>query len=246
MIDGMDGLAGGSTLLSAVSLGIIALLWGNPLIASIMFILAGTLFGFMVFNYNPAKIFMGDTGSMFLGFTLSVFGWMLVDSGPLSSTAIIVPILVLGLPIADTLLAFFRRIIRGKNPFSADVFHIHHMLKLRFNLNVRQTVWMLYLITTVYCAAGVAVAMLPETTGWLVFAGIFIAKIIFLHFLGYTKLILPIQKPALAKQEPLVSLVHANGNGHSNGNGNGAVHAVSNGNGKHHGSTAPTPGVPKT
>lgn len=246
MIDGMDGLAGGSSLLSALTLGIIAMVWGSPIIAGVMFILAGTLLGFMIYNLNPAKVFMGDTGSMFIGFILSIFGWMLVDSGPLSPTAVIVPIVVLGLPISDTLLAFFRRIVRGKNPFSADLFHIHHMLKVRFNLNVRQTVLALYGVTLVYCATGITIALVPETPGWALVTAVLAAKLVFLHILGYTRLIFPIKKheqlATLFKLKdvavknasngaPVQVAVHANGNGHSNGNGHTNANGHTNGNG---------------
>lgn len=254
MIDGMDGLAGGSTLLSAIGLGAVALMWDNVLIASVMFVLAGTLFGFILYNRHPARVFMGDTGSMFLGFILAVFGWMLVDSGPKSIVAMFVPIAILGLPITDTLLAFFRRLVRGKNPFSADLFHIHHMMKLKFNLSVKQTVAWLQVVSFGLAGFGFLMAIVPEPIGWVLLSVLSLGMLGFLHALGYTSLIFKkpatkhvvVYKPAtLTVPHPmngdaLVSVLHAkNGanartmNGKHSSNGNGA--ALKNGNGHSNG-----------
>lgn len=191
MIDGMDGLAGGTSLLSSVTMGILALLWGNTLLALVLFILAGTLTGFLAFNRHPAKVFMGDTGSMFLGFILGVCGWMLVDSGPLRFTTVAIPVLLLGLPVLDTLLAFFRRLVKRKNPFAADTFHVHHMLKLRFRLSDTATVLILCVVSAVFCAAGIAIAFMPEEFGILILAVLFVGVMWGLHLLGYTNLLYP-------------------------------------------------------
>ncbi|MDH7515712.1 MAG: MraY family glycosyltransferase [Bacteroidota bacterium] len=200
MIDGMDGLAAGTSLIGTAALGLLAFLWGNLALALVAFILAGALVGFLPFNFHPARIFMGDTGSMFLGFLLGVIGWLLIDSAPMKSTIVFVPVIVLGLPIFDTLLAFTRRMIRRQNPFAGDRFHVHHMMKQRFNLSTRQTVLLLYAVAVVYAAFGIAVAVLPSTVGWVLIGSLVVFQVLFLHTLGYTQIIFRVeQAPMLAK-----------------------------------------------
>ncbi|MBL0174100.1 MAG: undecaprenyl/decaprenyl-phosphate alpha-N-acetylglucosaminyl 1-phosphate transferase [Ignavibacteria bacterium] len=217
MIDGMDGLAAGTSIVSAVAMGSLCLLWGNGILAVVFFIIAAALLGFLLFNFNPARVFMGDTGSMFLGFILGVCGWLLVDSAPRRSTMYFVPIIVLGLPISDTLLAFFRRLIKRQNPFSADRFHIHHMLKSRYHMTVRRTVGTLYLLSMIYAGAGIVVALAPEVTGWIFIGGLVIAQAGLFHLLGYTELLFQeagsvILAKSLQKTNG-VHLHHVNGNG---------------------------------
>ena len=135
-IDGIDGLAGSIISISAVTLGIIAAGMSSsgmvsPLIA---FILAGAMLAFLTYNFNPAKIFMGDSGALFSGFllaTLSITGVMQVNS-----TAMWIPVLVLSVPVFDITFASVRRIMKGKSPFVADAEHIHHrLLKAGFSQN---------------------------------------------------------------------------------------------------------------
>ena len=234
MIDGMDGLAGTTSLISAVALAVVAFLWGNPVIGLMLLTLSGAILGFLVFNTHPARVFMGDGGSMFIGFILAFSGWMIVDSGPDDLISIMVPIIILGLPVTDTLLAFFRRIMRGSNPFSADLLHIHHMVKERFNLSLSRAVVVLAAMTAVYGLAGIGVAMLPPTLGWVLIGLLVAGKVAFLHTLGYTDLVLPGRGSARADariDDIAREALSRNGNGfHANGNGNG-VHA--NGNGIH-------------
>jgi UDP-GlcNAc:undecaprenyl-phosphate/decaprenyl-phosphate GlcNAc-1-phosphate transferase len=222
MIDGMDGLAGGTSLISAVAMAVVAFLWGNAVLGSLLLILAGAIAGFLFFNMPPARVFMGDGGSMFIGFVLAVCGWLLVDSGPDSFISTLVPIIILWLPVSDTLLAFFRRIVRGKNPFSADLHHIHHMLRGRHGLSLRANVLVLCCLALLYGGAGVAVAVFPARIGWPLIGGLVLAQVFFLHHVGYSELIMrrrvdlrPVPVPA--------PLNGSNGSGHGkNGtNGNG-------------------------
>jgi UDP-GlcNAc:undecaprenyl-phosphate GlcNAc-1-phosphate transferase len=234
MIDGMDGLAGATSLISAVALAAVAFLWGNPVLGIVLLTLAGAITGFLVFNLPPARVFMGDGGSMFIGFILAFSGWMLVDSGPKDFIAIMVPIIILGLPVSDTLLAFFRRIVRGSNPFIPDLNHIHHMLARRTGLPLRQSVALLSLIALAYGAAGVGVALLPVDYGWGLIVAVFIGKLLLLHSLGYTEMLsgkvssTSTSTSTSTRTNPtLMSLVPTNGNGK---NGTNGYHA--NGNGK--------------
>ncbi len=208
MIDGMDGLAGGASLISAAALGILALIWSNPLIAVLLFALAGALLAFLIFNFNPARIFMGDTGSMFIGFVLGVLGWLLIDGAPMKSTVLFVPVIVLGLPIFDTLLAFIRRLIKRQNPFAGDRFHMHHMLKKRFSLSTRAAVSMLYLLSAAYAGFGILIAILPELEGWLLIGLLAVLHALLLHVLGYTDLLF---QPGATIPAAVGELVKSNG-----------------------------------
>ena len=136
-IDGIDGLAGSVVTVNSITLGIIAvaMIPPNPISALIAFILAGSMLAFLTYNFNPAKIFMGDSGALFSGFllaTLSITGVMKA-----AALAIILPFVVLAVPIIDITYASLRRISKGKSPFVADAEHIHHkLLKAGFTQNM--------------------------------------------------------------------------------------------------------------
>jgi len=127
LIDGMDGLAAGAALFAALAMLIISLLLGNPFVTVMSTILAGALIGFLRYNFNPASIFLGDSGALFIGFALATLS---VQGAQKASTAIAVaiPVLAFGLPILDTGLALARRFISGRPIFEADREHIHHMM----------------------------------------------------------------------------------------------------------------------
>lgn len=151
LADGLDGLAGGLTLLSLGGIALIAYATGNNPITIIALVVMGSILGFLRFNTYPARIFMGDTGSQFLGFTLGV-AVILLSQQPDMPISSFVPLLVLGLPIIDTLQVMVRRITRGLSPFRADNNHIHHQL-LSFGLNHYEAVLIIYLIQVVMVGA---------------------------------------------------------------------------------------------
>lgn len=147
LIDGLDGLAAGVSSIASMTLFCIAIIASENNIALITAALAGACFGFLPYNFNPAKIFMGDTGSMFLGFILSSVSIM----GLFKAYAVIsfvVPFLVLGLPLFDTGFAIFRRLKNHKPIMGADRGHLHHKL-LDMGFSQKQTVGLIYLICTV-------------------------------------------------------------------------------------------------
>ena len=147
LIDGLDGLAVGVSAIACMTMLAVSLLIGEVPIAILLAVLAGACVGFMPFNLNPASIFMGDTGSTFLGFmlaTLSIQGMFKVYA----IISFAVPFLILGLPIFDTAFAFTRRILSGRSPFSPDRGHVHHRL-IDMGFNQKQTVAILYIISTV-------------------------------------------------------------------------------------------------
>lgn len=147
LIDGLDGLAVGVSAISSMTMLIVSLFVSEPVVSIILAALTGACLGFMPYNLNPAKIFMGDVGSQLLGFVLSAASIM----GLFKLHAIItffVPLLALALPLADTIFAFFRRILHGQSPFKADKGHFHHRL-LAMGLNQKQVVAVLYSISAV-------------------------------------------------------------------------------------------------
>ncbi len=143
LIDGLDGLSCGVSTISAISLLLVSIVLGeDPATTVLIGILAGSCLGFLPFNTNPAKIFMGDTGALFLGYTLSIVS----VTGVLKMhtlVSFIIPLLIFAFPILDTAFAFTRRILKGKSPFSPDRGHLHHRL-IDMGLNQKQVVAILY------------------------------------------------------------------------------------------------------
>ena len=157
-IDGLDGLAAGVSAIMSISLVFISIRVGEYSIAILGIALMGSCFGFLPFNFNPAKIFMGDTGSTFLGFMLAT----LSIQGVFKSYAVIsfaVPLLILGVPLFDALFAMIRRILRGQSPMTADRGHLHHRL-VDMGFSQKQTVFILYAISGVL---GITAVLLAES-----------------------------------------------------------------------------------
>lgn len=155
LIDGLDGLAAGVTAIASVTLLLVALQEGQANIVFLTAALAGSTLGFLPYNFNPAQIFMGDTGSLFLGFVLAA----IAVQGALKSATVIalaVPILALGLPILDTFLAIVRRFRNGSPIFQADRQHLHHRL-LERGLSHRQAVLFLYSVSGVFGMGALAI-----------------------------------------------------------------------------------------
>ncbi|MDI6730977.1 MAG: MraY family glycosyltransferase [Candidatus Margulisbacteria bacterium] len=144
LIDGLDGLAAGVTAISSIALFAVAMRTHQIGAAILMLAMVGAAIGFLRYNFFPASVFLGDSGSMLLGFILASSSIV----GVLKTTlvvALFVPILILGVPIFDTLFAIGRRLSEGKHPFEADNKHIHHML-LRANFNKREAVLSIYIV----------------------------------------------------------------------------------------------------
>ena len=147
LIDGLDGLAVGVSAISSFTMLVVAMFVAEPTVAIILAALTGACMGFMPYNMNPAKIFMGDVGSQMLGFVLATASIM----GLFKFHAIItffVPLLALGVPLFDTGFAFIRRIIHKQSPFHADKKHLHHRL-LKLGLSQKQAVAVLYGVSAV-------------------------------------------------------------------------------------------------
>ena len=145
LIDGLDGLAGGIATIAALSMAVVGWIYGQYLMASMAIILAGATMGFLRYNFHPAKVFMGDTGSLFLGFNLSVLAIMGVAKS-VTFISLAAPVLVLGVPIFDTFFAILRRKMNHKPIFAADKDHLHHRL-LGMGFSHRKTVLIIYAIS---------------------------------------------------------------------------------------------------
>ena len=182
LIDGLDGLSSGIALISCVSMLIIFALNGSPLIAILLITaLAGALSGFLPFNFNPAKTFMGDAGSNFLGYSLSVISIFGVAK-TYTLIVIVAPLIILGLPVLDTLVAIFRRIIKGKSLkaiMQADKGHLHHKL-LKKGFSQREAVLIMYAITA---ALGLFTIILLDSGIWKALS--FLILVITIVGIGY-------------------------------------------------------------
>ncbi|MGA9945379.1 MAG: MraY family glycosyltransferase [Candidatus Cybelea sp.] len=154
-LDGLDGLLAGVAAISSVFLFVISVLHGNPVVALVVVALAGAALGFLPYNFNPARIILGDAGSLFIGYvfaTVSIIG----ASKTAIAISVVVPLLVLALPVLDTAAAIVRRATSGKHIAEADRGHFHHQLIFRFGLNVRQAVLLLYAVCFVLGAVALA------------------------------------------------------------------------------------------
>jgi UDP-GlcNAc:undecaprenyl-phosphate GlcNAc-1-phosphate transferase len=168
LIDGMDGLAAGAALFSSVVLFVVSLMLGHAHVVMIALALSGALIGFLRYNFNPASIFLGDSGSMLIGFTLAALS---VQGAEKASTAVAVtiPLLAFALPVLDTGLAIVRRFISGRPVFQADREHIHHMLLAR-GWSQRRVAFVLYGVCAFFgMAALLLVGNTNRETGLVLF-----------------------------------------------------------------------------
>lgn len=158
LIDGLDGLASGISSIYFLTVGIIAMLLNNAggLDTTLTFIMLGSTLGFLVHNFHPAKIFMGDSGSMFLGYIIAVIA--LLGFKNVTLTSFIIPILLLAIPILDTLFAILRRLINHKPLGEPDKNHLHHQL-LRLKLSQKKTVIIIYIVDLLFASASIVYAV---------------------------------------------------------------------------------------
>lgn len=177
LIDGMDGLAAGISSIYFLTIGIIAVIqrkFGLDFVLT--FVMLGSTLGFLVHNFNPASIFMGDSGSMFLGLIISVIA--LLGFKNVTMTSIIIPLLLLAIPILDTLFAILRRWLKGESLSKPDKFHIHHQL-LRRNLSQRATVLSIYFINLLFALASILYILKDRTLGYIVYTILFMIVAVF-------------------------------------------------------------------
>ena len=159
LIDGMDGLASGAALFSSLVILIVSISQGRPLMTVVALVLCGALAGFLRYNFNPASIFLGDSGALFVGFTLAALSVLSAQKAT-TTVAIVIPILAFGFPMVDTAMTMGRRLISRRPMFQGDNEHIHHMLLAR-GWSQRRVVLALYGVCTLFGL----VAMIFTTTG---------------------------------------------------------------------------------
>lgn len=221
LIDGLDGLASGIAFIASVTLFILSLLRGQLDAASLALALAGSTLGFLRYNFNPASIFLGDSGALLIGFTLATVSLLSVTRIS-SLTTIIVPLVVAGIPIIDTFSAIIRRSRAHVSVSVADRGHIHHRL-LDEGFDQRQTVLVIYAWTVMLCIGSIILTQVSAIARILIFLGLVVASGLFARRLklfrpvllhhynprtGHDELITP-QDPAFEKEEERFEQEHA-------------------------------------
>jgi len=186
IIDGLDGLAAG---ISAITCGVIAVLavhFGQPVMAVLMLALLGSLTGFLFFNFNPAKIFMGDSGSMFLGFVLASSSVMCAAKSQ-ALVGLALPVVALGIPIFDTLFSILRRFLERRSIFAPDRSHFHHRL-LDLGLKQRHVVIVMYIVTLLFAGLGMFMMATRNINTIVIFACILFLLVLVFRIVGSVRL----------------------------------------------------------
>jgi len=201
LIDGIDGLASGVGFIASLTIAMIALMNGNIVVVVVALVLAGALAGFLRYNSHPARIFLGDSGSLFVGFTLAAISVQGSMKG-LTAFALFVPVLVLGLPIIDTLVSMIRRFLRSVHPhsirtgtlfqklhtmFLPDGQHIHHRLIAK-GLNQQKVVFILYAVSGLFGLSAITIQAVSNTAAAAILIGIAVATVAGIHRLHYKEM----------------------------------------------------------
>ena len=175
-IDGLDGLSAGVAIISSLSLMLVASKFGFTNIIIVSAAMAGACLGFLPFNFNPAKIFMGDTGALFLGFMLAAISIEGVMKS-VATIAIVAPILILGVPIFDTTFAICRRLLNGQSIAAADKGHLHHRL-LNRGYSQRKSVLILYGVSALFGIFAVLISMANSKQAVFLSLGMFVIAVL--------------------------------------------------------------------
>jgi UDP-GlcNAc:undecaprenyl-phosphate GlcNAc-1-phosphate transferase len=169
LLDGIDGLVSGVTATISLALALINILTGNVLVALVTFCLAGAALGFVPYNFSPARIFLGDSGSLFMGLTMACIGTLSLFKAA-TATFVLVPLVLFALPLFDTTSVMLGRMRRGQHIFTPDKTHVHHRL-LRLGLTQRQAATLLYAVTIFL---GLAAVLLSWRATPATFMGVFV------------------------------------------------------------------------
>ena len=179
LIDGLDGLSGGISAIYYLTIGIIGVIVGKVDLEFVLtFVMLGATLGFLVHNFYPAKIFAGDTGSMFMGFIIAVIA--LLGFKNVTMTSLVIPLLILAIPILDTLFAIIRRALKGEKIYEGDACHVHHQL-LNRNFSQRTTVLIIYFIDLLFAFASIVYVIDVENKfSYVVYAILIIIVLLFI------------------------------------------------------------------
>jgi UDP-GlcNAc:undecaprenyl-phosphate GlcNAc-1-phosphate transferase len=181
LIDGLDGLSSGICSIVTMTIGLIGFFMGRRDVCILALCLTGAILGFLPYNFHPASIFVGDCGAQFMGFTIAALALL-----GFKTTAIIslgLPILVLFIPISDTLIAIVRRKLKGQKIMEADRGHLHHILMFKLKLGHRNTVLVLYVVTALFSLAAVLTYFHPKR-GFAVILLLFLGADLFIEYTG--------------------------------------------------------------
>ena len=181
LIDGLDGLAAGVSSIALITISLMAFLKGDVFVLSIALMVLGSTIGFLFYNFHPAKIFMGDTGALFLGYMIAVLSMLGFKN--VTFFSLIIPVIILGVPISDTFFAIIRRIVH-KQPLSApDKSHLHHCL-LNAGFSHRQAVLVIYAIAVMFSLAAVIFTMATVWGSLIVVAVLLVLIELFVEIVG--------------------------------------------------------------
>lgn len=181
LIDGLDGLAAGVSTIALATLAAMAMIMGNGIVIAMASILAAATLGFLFFNFHPAKIFMGDTGALFLGFMIAVLA--LLGFKNVAFISFVIPIIILGVPISDTFFAIVRRVRENKKWSDPDKSHLHHRL-LDLGFTHRQTVLLIYAIAAVFGVVAIVFSMAKVWGAILLIAVLLVAIELLVEVIG--------------------------------------------------------------
>ena len=184
--DGLDGLAAGICAIACAVIAIFAIHSGQVLMVLVMLALLGSLSGFLLFNFNPARVFMGDSGSLFLGFCLAATSVMCTAKSA-ALVGLTLPALALGIPIFDTLLSALRRFLEDRSIFAPDRSHFHHRL-LDLGLHQRQAVILIYLATLLASGLGLLMLVRTDSGSLVIFGGVLLLILFLFRAVGALRL----------------------------------------------------------
>ncbi len=186
LLDGLDGLAGGVGLIITAGLIIIGLDIRHLFLSVLAVGLLGGLAGFLRYNYHPSSIFMGEIGSLQLGYLLAFFSIENLKIAASHQVFFLVALVMFAVPMTDTLVSFLRRLGQGKSPFLADKEHIHHRL-IKLGLSYVQTVWLLYVFTIIFVVLGLLIYLFKGILGVILFGIAFVIALFWVYRLGYVE-----------------------------------------------------------
>jgi len=205
-VDGIDGLAAGVTITILFALSVISIVTNQLLMVIVCIILAGSVVGFLRYNFPPASIFMGDCGAMFLGFVLAVISTKVIFQNPQITANSTVPVLIFGLPILDTTWAIVRRLKKRRSPFKADILHTHHRL-VNIGFTQRQAAFTLYAASLLSVMAGLAIVFAgSDKLAIAILASMLVIALVGIAVLSRLSSFLEIPKPGIAPTNPDKSL----------------------------------------
>ncbi len=183
LLDGLDGLAAGVSFIVSLVFATMGFVNGNLPVVILGISLAGAIIGFLRYNYHPASIFMGDSGSLFLGFILAALSLKSFENSA-SNIAMLLPLIALAIPIGDTAVSFFRRLNKGKHPFKPDKDHLHHRL-IYLGLTHKQAVHIIYMLSIAYGATALLMALDIQIVGFVMLVLSLAFSVLGLKRLGY-------------------------------------------------------------